>query len=78
MFIYRENYVGKQTSSNCEDAVHICILFCKKKINWVNIDPCCADVCAFLSMMMRVKAKLKNRLEVQICIYGLPGHSLRY
>ena len=23
MFIYGENYVGKQISSNCEDAVHI-------------------------------------------------------
>ena len=30
MFIYYENYVGKQISSNCEDAVHICFLFCKK------------------------------------------------
>ena len=30
MFIYGENYVGKQISSNCEDAVHICFLFGKK------------------------------------------------
>ena len=30
MFIYGENYVGKQTSSNCEDAVRICFLFGKK------------------------------------------------
>ena len=30
MFIYDENYVGKQISSNCDDAVHICFLFRKK------------------------------------------------
>ena len=30
MFMYSDYYVGKQTSSSCEDAVHICILFCKK------------------------------------------------
>ena len=30
MFTYGDKYVGKQTSSNCEDAVHICILFCDK------------------------------------------------
>ena len=30
MFIYGENYVGKQISSNCEDAVRICFLFGKK------------------------------------------------
>ena len=29
MFIYGENYVGKQIS-NCEDAVHICFLIGKK------------------------------------------------
>ena len=27
VFTYYDNYVGKQTSGNCEDAVHICILF---------------------------------------------------
>ena len=27
---YCENYVGKQTSRNCEDAVHICFLSGKK------------------------------------------------
>ena len=26
MFTYDDNYIGKQTSSNCEDAVHICKL----------------------------------------------------
>ena len=30
MFIYGDNYVGKQASSNCEDAIQICILFWKK------------------------------------------------
>ena len=30
MFIYGENYVGKEISSNCEDTVHICFLFGKK------------------------------------------------
>ena len=40
MFIYGENYVEKQTSSNCKDAVHICCLFGKKckpgqKLTWV-------------------------------------------
>ena len=30
MFTYGDNYVGKQASSNCEDAAHICILFLEK------------------------------------------------
>ena len=30
MFTYGDNYVGKQASSNCEDAVHSWILFWKK------------------------------------------------
>ena len=30
MFTYGDSYVGKQASSNCEDNLHICILFCKK------------------------------------------------
>ena len=30
MFTYGGIYVGKQASSNCEDAVHSCILFWKK------------------------------------------------
>ena len=25
-----------------------------KNVNWVKIDPCCADVCAFLTMLMSV------------------------
>ena len=53
MFTCGNNHVGKQASSNCEDAVHICILFCKK-VHWVKNDLCCANVCAFLSMLMRV------------------------
>ena len=43
MFIYGENYVGKQISSNCDDAVHISFLF-GKNVNRVKIDPGCADV----------------------------------
>ena len=32
VFTYYDNYVGKQkTSGNCEDAVHICILFWTKR-----------------------------------------------
>ena len=54
MFIYSENYVGKQISSNCEDAVHICFLF-GKNVNRVKIDPGCADVWVFITMLMRVK-----------------------
>ena len=48
MFIYGENYVGKQTSSNCEDAVHIRIIFCKKckpGQNWPALNRC---VCIFI------------------------------
>ena len=53
MFTYGDNYEGKQASSNCEDAVHICILFWKK-LHWVKNDQGCANVCAFVSMLMRV------------------------
>ena len=59
MFIYGGNYVGKQASSNCEDAVHICMIFCKK-VHRVKIDPCCADVCTFLSMMMRINKERRS------------------
>ena len=30
VFTYGDNYVGKQASSNCEDAVRSCILFLEK------------------------------------------------
>ena len=30
MFIYSDNYVGKQASGSCKDAEHICILFWQK------------------------------------------------
>ena len=43
MFIYGENYVGKETNSNCEDAVHICFLFgkkCKSGQNWPGLCRC--------------------------------------
>ena len=43
MFTYGDNYVGKQPSSNREDAVHSCILFWKK-VHLVKIDKCCANV----------------------------------
>ena len=52
MFTYGDNYVGKQASSNCEDAAHICILFWKKCTGskMAHVVP----MCAFLSMLMRV------------------------
>ena len=53
MFTYGDNYVGKQASSNCEDAVHSCIYF-GKKVHLVKNDQCCANVCGFLSILMRV------------------------
>ena len=53
MFTYGDNYVGKQASSNCKDAVHNCILFWKK-VHFVKNDQCCANVCGFLSILMRV------------------------
>ena len=53
MLIYIEYYIRKQTSSNREDAVYIAFYFAKNE-NRVKIDPCCADVCAFLSMLIRV------------------------
>ena len=40
---YFGNYVGKQASSNCKDAVHFGIVLLQK-------DPVRADVCAFVSM----------------------------
>ena len=57
MFAYCDNYVRKQISSNCEDAVQICISFCKRKYSRPKktqvVGP--NNVCAFLSMLMRVK-----------------------
>ena len=49
MFTYGDNYVGKETSTNCEDPVHICILFCNKST------PECV---AFLSMLMVVELQI--------------------
>ena len=34
-FTYGDNYVGKQASSNCEDAVRSCTLF-RKKVHLVK------------------------------------------
>ena len=53
MFTYGDKCAGKQISSNCEDDVHIYILFCKK-VHRVKNDPRCADVCALLSLLMRI------------------------
>ena len=55
MFTYGDNYVGKQASRNCEDVVHICVIFYKKVHRVKNARTHYADVCAFLSMLMRVK-----------------------
>ena len=62
MFTYDDNYVGKQTSSSHEDAVHICILFCTKRTPGQK-DSCCTNVCAFLSMLMRVKRRMSNKAD---------------
>ena len=63
MFTYGDSYVGKQASSNFEDAVHIYILFLQK-VHCVKNDPWCASVCAFLSMLMRVKPNYDVFLQV--------------
>ena len=45
VFTYGDNYVGKQASSNCEDAVRSCILFWKK-CTWskvTSVVPMCVD-----------------------------------
>ena len=56
MTIMQEN---KQVATEW-DAVHICILFCTKRTPGQK-DPCCANVCAFLSMLMRVKSQMSNK-----------------
>ena len=45
MFTYGDNYVGKQASSNCEDAVHSCILLWKKVhlVKLTSVVPMCVD-----------------------------------
>ena len=45
MFTYGDNYVGKQASSNCKDAVHSCILFWKKVhlVTMTSVVPMCVD-----------------------------------
>ena len=61
MFTYDDNYVRKQTSSNrvgCCTQLHFIL---HKKNIWVKKDPCCASVCAFLSMLMRVKRQTSNK-----------------
>ena len=65
MFIYGENYVGKQTSSNCEDAVHICF-YLAKNVNRVKIDLGCADVWVFITMLMRVKGAHAVMFNLQL------------
>ena len=42
VYTYGDNYVGKQASSNWEDAVRSCILFWKK-VHLVKSDQCCAN-----------------------------------
>ena len=45
MSTYGDNYVGKQASSNCEDAVYSCILFWKKVhlVTMTSVVPMCVD-----------------------------------
>ena len=57
-----DNYVGKETStcSNWKDDGNICINILQKQIHWVKNDPMCANLCAFISMLMRVNICLRN------------------
>ena len=60
MFTYDDNYVGKQTSSNRVGCcTHLHFILHKKTSG--QKDPCCANVCAFLSMLMRVKMQTNNK-----------------
>ena len=69
MFTYGDNYVGTQASSNCEDAVHSCIYF-GKKCTWSKYDHCCANVCGFLSILMRVNfIKVPKIMFYQMSVY---------
>ena len=69
MFTYGDNYVGKQASSNCEDAVHNCIYF-GKKVHLVKNDQCCANVCGFLSILMIVNfINVPKIMFYQISVY---------
>ena len=68
-FTYGDNYVGKQASSNCEDAVRSCTLFWKK-VHLVKSDQCCANVCRFLSILMRVNfINVPKIIFYQISVY---------
>ena len=48
VFTYDDNYVGKQTSGNCEDAVQICILFWTKRTPGQKRPALCRCVCIFI------------------------------
>ena len=61
MFTYGDNYVGKQISSNRVGCcTHLHCFFCTKRTPFRK-DPCCANVCAFLFMLMRVKRQTSNK-----------------
>ena len=48
MFTYGDIYVGKQASSNCEDAVPSCILFWKKGALGQKLPVLCQCVWIFI------------------------------
>ena len=71
VFRYDDNYVGKQASNNCEDAVRSCILFWKK-VHLVKSDQRCANVCGFLSILMRVNFINVPKIifyQISVCIW---------
>ena len=41
--------------------LHTFAFYFAQKEHWVKKDPCCANVCAFLSMLMRVKRQTSNK-----------------
>ena len=68
MFTYGDSYVGKQASSNREDAVHSCIYF-GKKCTWSKMTSV-VPMCGFLSILMRVNfINVPKMMFYQISVY---------
>ena len=69
MFTYGDNYVGKQANSNCEECCTQLHLFWKK-VYLVKNDQCCANMCGFLSILMRVNfINVPKIMFYQISVY---------
>ena len=69
MSTYGDNYVGKQASSNCENAVHSCILIWKKVhlVTMTSVVPMCVD---FYPYSMRVNfINVPKIIFYQISVY---------